>query len=316
MIANGGNCLAGDVNWSHYVNAAWKPQLDGAPLRYRLRFGLEHRRACFRERVAYRRAKLVICNSEKTRGDVFSCTGGAVADVRTIYLGNDSQYNPVTPAEREAARREMGLRADRKLAAFVGGLGYDNRKGFDVLCQAWAQLSADAGWDADLIVAGSGPSFRKWQQTIGALHLGDRIRLLGFSNNIRSVLASVDVLVSASRYEPYGLNVQEALNRGIPAITTRASGIAERFPGALSPMLIENPNEVADCIRALRYWRARSDELCHEYRVLGRHLSARSWECMAREMVDCIESVEAAGEQRAGSGRRHARPANTGSDCA
>jgi len=42
------------------------------------------------------------------------------------------------------------------------------------------------------------------------------------------------VLVSPVRYEAYGLNVQEALCCGVPAIVSACAGVAERYPATNS----------------------------------------------------------------------------------
>lgn len=290
IVANGSNCFAGDVNWSHYVNSAWTPGLDDAPLAQRLRLGWEYQRSCSRERIAYQKAKLIICNSDRTKRDILSCTKGHINDARTIYLGSDEEFRPVTSAEKEAARKSLNVAADRRVAVFVGGLGHDNRKGFDVLCRAWTQLCEDPRWDVDLVVAGSGPAFQKWVEIVRNRALSDRIRLLGFSKNVPGILAAADVLVSIPKYEPYGLNVQEALSRGIPAITAASAGVAERFPKTLSGMLVRDPENIADCIRTLRFWRQNADELGDDYKTLGQALSARTWQMMAKEMTECIQN--------------------------
>src|SRR3954447_11908083 len=41
IVANGGNCLAEGINWSHFVQKAWNPDLSEAKWRYRLRWAIE-----------------------------------------------------------------------------------------------------------------------------------------------------------------------------------------------------------------------------------------------------------------------------------
>src|SRR5947208_2608464 len=66
VVTNGGNCPWHDVNWVHYVHAAY----DGAPRSQRLRRikdVLKHPRALGRERRAISKARVVIANSMRTR---------------------------------------------------------------------------------------------------------------------------------------------------------------------------------------------------------------------------------------------------------
>ena len=71
-----------------------------------------------------------------------------------------------------------------------------------------------------------------------------RINFLGFIAICRRLLAAADVLVHPARYEAYGLAVHEALCRDIPAIVSREAGVAERFPAALEPLLLDDPDSV------------------------------------------------------------------------
>src|SRR5712692_11023850 len=96
-----------------------------------------------------------------------------------------------------------------------------------------------------------------WQTKVLQSGLSHRIRLLGFSDQVNAVLAAADLLISPVRYEAYGLNVQEAICRGIPAMVSKSAGIAERFPQELSDMLIEDPEDAADVAKQLLAWRGQ-----------------------------------------------------------
>ena len=115
----------------------------------------------------------------------------------------------------------------------MGALG-DVRKGFDTLFEAWRRLVGDPGWDARLVVVGTGTSLPSWRARAVDEGLGGSIAFLGFRDDVPDVLAACDLLVSPTRYEAYGLNVQEALCTGLPAIVSAGAGIAERYPEACS----------------------------------------------------------------------------------
>ena len=74
-LANGGNADLGDLNWVHYVHAAF--DAAGRRLRNRLRVARNHRRYVAEERQALDRARLVICNSNRTADDVVRLAGVA-----------------------------------------------------------------------------------------------------------------------------------------------------------------------------------------------------------------------------------------------
>ena len=66
VVVNGGNCRWGDINWVHYVHAAWTPRAaaKASPLR-RLKGLVFDRYARRTERKALGMARLVITNSRR-----------------------------------------------------------------------------------------------------------------------------------------------------------------------------------------------------------------------------------------------------------
>ena len=155
VVVNGGNCAWADVNWVHYVHAAWIPRQGGGLARCAKAMAF-HQYAQYTERACVRQARSIIANSEQTRTALIERLGVPAERVRTIYYGIDAErFRPPTEAERAAARVQMGWADDRPAVAFVGALG-DLRKGFDTLFEAWRLLGRDASWDARLVVAGAG----------------------------------------------------------------------------------------------------------------------------------------------------------------
>ena len=286
-VVNGGNCLIGDVNWSHYVHSAWTPPLDGRPLLSRWKSAAVHRMDCSMERRAYRRARLVIANSDGTKKEVEKCLPFPSPKVRTLYLGCDSEWGTVTPAERDEGRRRWGIPTGARIAVFVGALGFDHRKGFDALFDCWRELSRDAAWDVDLLVAGDGGALPYWKKQASEAGLSERIRFLGFCRDVPALLAAADLMISPVRYEPYGLNVQEAICRGVSVLTSTASGISERFPPALRQLLLPRV-DATDCAGRLKIWRSGIESWQTAFRDFGAVLRARSWRRMAEEMVTLI----------------------------
>jgi len=291
-VVNGGNCLLSDVNWSHYVNSAWKPVETEMPFPFRVRSSLFRTVECHRENRAYRMAKLVIANSEMTRKHVLQCMGGRGRGVvRTVYLGSDPNWGEIQPDERTASRAAVGIQPDAKIAIFVGALSKDGRKGFDVLFKAWIELCKDPVWDVDLWVAGEGSGLANWREQVARAGLTNRIRLLGFRKDIPALLASADLLVSPVRYEPYGLNLQEALCRGLSIVTSSTAGIAERFPSSLKPLLLEGTPDVTSLITKLKLWRANIDHWRETCQKFGRDLRRGTWQQMAADMVKLIDET-------------------------
>ena len=290
VVVNGGNCAWGDINWVHYVHAAWTPLAAGGPAR-RAKAALAHRYALATERDCLRRARLVVANSDRTRDDLIRLLGVPAGRVHRVYYGSDpGQFRPPTEPERSEARGRLGWADDRPVVAFVGALG-DRRKGFDTLLAAWRELAAGSGWDARLAVVGSGASLPAWRARATAWGLGDSVQFLGFREDVPAILAASDVLVSPARYEAYGLNVHEALCSGLPALASASSGVAERYPTGLRGLLLPGPDDPADLAARLRAWRADRAGYRLAVEALGRTLRERTWDHCAAEIVALAEGV-------------------------
>jgi glycosyltransferase involved in cell wall biosynthesis len=286
VVANGGNADTADVNWVHYVHAAFQPVAAGGFNRFRVRSN--HRRYVRQEREALARARVVICNSRRTADDVVRLTGVDTLKAHVVYYGIDAaRFGPVGAEEQRAARRALGLPQDRRLALFAGALG-DRRKGFDTIFEAWRRLCAGPDWDVGLVVTGTGAELPAWRARAAEVLPAARITFLGFRNDMPVVLAACDLLIHPARYEAYGLAVHEALCRERPAIVSASAGVAERFPEDLRSLLLTDPEDPAALVDRLTAWRLDAG-LPARVASFGARLRARSWDHMAREIVAVAE---------------------------
>lgn len=287
VLVNGGNCDWSDVNWVHSVHHAWPYADEGSPAWFRAKNRLMKSSARRRERRVLRSARIVLANSEKTRLDLIRHLALDPDRVHTVYLGAEPAWGPVRLEERAAARGWLETPMDRPLVAFIGALGHDHGKGFDLLLLAWSRLCADPEWDADLVVAGGGRGLPRWREEAARRGLSGRVRFLGFTEKVPELLAAVDLLVSPTRYDAYGLVVQEAICRGVPALVSGCAGVAERYPAALREMVLPDPTDVDDLATRLRSWRKAMDVWRREFQPLGAVLRSHTW----RDMAQTIRSV-------------------------
>ena len=180
-IVNGGNCRIAGVNWVHYLHAAIHCSADGSFSR-RAKVALTHRRDLTAERAALRAARVVICNSRRTRDDVIERIGVDPSRVRVIYYGGDPvRFSLVNGEERAAAKAALSQPAGRPLVGFVGALG-DRRKAFDTVFSAWGELCRCREWDADLIVVGQGAELPAWRRRASEAGLERSDSVRRFSN--------------------------------------------------------------------------------------------------------------------------------------
>jgi len=227
----------------------------------------------------------VICNSNRTADDVVKLAGVARDRTRVIYYGIDAlTFRRVDAAERDAARRMLGLAPARLVALFVGALG-DRRKGFDTVFDAWRTLCGRSEWDVDLVVAGTGAELEAWKARSARELPEGRVRFLGFRRDMPAVFAACDLLIHPARYEAYGLAVHEALCRGLPALVSATAGIAERYPADLGQLLLQDPASATELTARLSAWREDAG-ITERVAEFAARLRARTWDHMAREIVE------------------------------
>jgi glycosyltransferase involved in cell wall biosynthesis len=291
VVVNGGNCPFPAINWVHYVHGAFAPiTRRGMGLRS-ARAAALHRTSLFTEHLALRVAKFVIANSHRTRRDVIEHVGVPEHRVRTVYYGVDaSSFRPASDDERAGAREALGWSGEHPRVAFVGALG-DRRKGFDVVYDAWRMLAAMPSWDADLVVVGAGAELSAWRERTALDGLARRISFLGFRNDVPRILAACDALVAPTRYEAYGAGVHEALCCALPSLVTSTAGVAERYPGELRSLLLQDPESADDVAAALWRWRQKASDWRTKMFEWSPELRAWSWDDMAREIDSICEAV-------------------------
>jgi glycosyltransferase involved in cell wall biosynthesis len=288
VLVNGDSCLWPGINWVHYVHHAWEQGPPEGPLWFRTKQRLSTWLVHKRERSAAKAGRIFITNSNRTSRDLIELLGVDTRLVHTIYLGAESEWGPVTREEKAACRKSLNIPEGHPVAVFIGSLGHDRRKGFDVLLEAWRRLCTDPQWDVDLLVAGAGSALGMCREQVSQWKLEHRIRMLGFSDRVRDLLAAADVLVSPVRYEAYGLNVQEAICRGIPAIVSSAAGVAERYGPEFAPLLLPDPEDIDDLVARLRQWRSNMPAWEARFEELGDTLRRYGWPEMARRMVSMV----------------------------
>ena len=187
------------------------------PERY-LRTGLVHR-LLYR---AVRRAAAVICPSEAAARDATELLELDSARVAVIPEAAGEQFRPTDPA---AVRERLGL--DGPYLLSVGSLS-DSRKDVAGLTAAFQRWRRAEGRNEKLVLAGAGAP--------GPAVPGDGVVLAGFvpDGELPALLSGARCLVTASRYEGFGLPALEGLACGTPVAAYDAGAIAETAgPGAL-----------------------------------------------------------------------------------
>lgn len=135
-----------------------------------------------------------------------------------------------TAAQKQQTRIDAGLQPQDYVIALCAALRPEKAHG-DFL-QALAQLRTSRPNARGLII-GDGPERPRIEALISQLGLGDAVRISGFVNDVRPLLACSDVAVLTShKIETFSIAALEAMALGKPMVLTRIGGAAEQVqPG-------------------------------------------------------------------------------------
>jgi glycosyltransferase involved in cell wall biosynthesis len=131
-------------------------------------------------------------------------------------------YNPVDKGPLEPAATEAELRARGPIVLSAGR--FVPYKDFPALVRAFARVTPS---DARLVILGEGPERPKIEAEIARLDLGGRVELAGYQPEPWRYYASASCFALASKQEPFGLVVVEALANGLPIVSTNCDGPCE-----------------------------------------------------------------------------------------
>jgi glycosyltransferase involved in cell wall biosynthesis len=166
-----------------------------------------------------------------------------------------TSFKPLSPGEREAARRELGIEGRTVLVA-SGRLAA--RKANDVLLRAYARaLPGAKGVHPLLVFLGDGPERKRLEQLAVELGIADDVRFEGFVDDVPRWLGAADALALASRIEGLPNALLEGLASGLACVGTRIGGGEEAIQDGKNGILVPPDDERA---LALALERVLSDE--------------------------------------------------------
>src|SRR5262245_37877434 len=141
----------------------------------------------------------------------------------------DRFANACAGFDRPAFLRAMNLPTDCLLVASIGELRRLKRHDDLIRAIAIAQREVD---NIHVVIAGvdTSPSEQNRQpllDLVKQLDLSNRVQLVGWLDNAEQLLCAVDLFVSASETESFGLSIAEAMAAGTAVVATRTEGAQE-----------------------------------------------------------------------------------------
>ena len=106
-----------------------------------------------------------------------------------------------------------------------------NHKRPHILVEAFIKLAKEfPQWHAELWGADDKLSYTKsMQKKIDQAGLGDRIKFMGTTHDVASVLKQGDIFAFPSAYEGWGMSLTEAMSMGLPAVGFKNCSAVNEF---------------------------------------------------------------------------------------
>jgi glycosyltransferase involved in cell wall biosynthesis len=204
------------------------------------------------------------------------CAQALIAPEKITVIQNGIDLERIEAARGRFNRVEFCRRWDLPPeSSLVGSIGTFTRlKGHEDFLHAAAQLTNRSAF---FVISGTeSPATneyrRRLESLIRQLNLTDSVRLIGRMDDISDLFCALDVFVSASHSESFGLAIVEAMVAGAAVVATETEGAREIIEDGTSGILVPigATERMVQEIAALLIDRKRRDELAERARVAVR----------------------------------------------
>ncbi|MEO1429321.1 MAG: glycosyltransferase family 4 protein [Cyanobacteria bacterium J06633_8] len=207
------------------------------------------------------RASLVIVNSQASK-KAFIEAGGKAELVEIVYNGFEPQKYISNETEIHQIRQKLEL--DDK---FI--VGHFSRlapwKGQHILIEALAKCPPEV---AVILVGdalfGEQDYVKQLHQQIDSLQLQNRVKFLGFRNDIPLLMAACDLVAHTSTSpEPFGRVIVEAMLSGTPVVAAASGGAVELVESGVNGFLSTpgNPQKLTEVIKTCLSDKQKTDAI-------------------------------------------------------
>jgi len=133
-------------------------------------------------------------------------------------IGFDSNKYQEPQKSRKLMREELGLKDEFTVVTVAE---FIKRKNYDTMLRTIAELKEE---NVKFLVCGTGRDKDEIENLIKELGIEDKVVLLGYRKDINNIMTASDAFFLASHQEGLTLSIIEALNFGLPVITSNVRG--------------------------------------------------------------------------------------------
>ena len=234
-----------------------------------------------------RKADLIIADSECTKKDIMELMKVPEHKIRVIYLAADKQFKPC-PKNDSLARCEK-YNIPQPYILFLGNV--EPRKNLPRLIRSFSTLRRKNKIQHSLVIAGS----RSWKypeidHVIRETETGAFIKFLNYvdEKDLVYLYNGADLFVYPSIYEGFGLPLLEAMQCGVPVLTSNVSSMPEVGGDAVFYINPSNEGELADGI----YTILSNTAVMKKLREKGlEQIRKFNWEITAQQTLKAYETM-------------------------
>jgi glycosyltransferase involved in cell wall biosynthesis len=175
--------------------------------------------------LAIKHASKIITDSNHTKNDIIRLYNVPENKIEVIYPGVSNHFKPASREEKNKVLQKYNL--IYPFILFVGAI--EPKKNIDLLIKAF-YICQKKNMNLHLVIAGK----KAWKyetifNLIDTLNIHCKIHILNFVpyEDLPALYSSAEVFVFPSRYEGFGLPPLEAMQCGVPVITSNVSSLPE-----------------------------------------------------------------------------------------
>lgn len=190
----------------------------------------------FHEKIKEYFVDYFIAESENDKQKLIKYFGIKKDKIKVIYNGIDLKKN--SPEINNGFHKSQNGEKEIIIGT-IGRLTY--QKGHDLLIKAFAHV-ADIIGNVRLIILGSGENEINLKNLVKENGCENKINFVKYNEDIYDILNKLDIFILTSRYEGVPYVILEAMNIGIPIVSTRVGGIDNILKDEYSALLVEKGN--------------------------------------------------------------------------
>jgi glycosyltransferase involved in cell wall biosynthesis len=163
--------------------------------------------------------------------------------LKVVHSGIDTREYSTDAHTRGKFKSRFSIPEEVKIISFIGR--FSEEKNPLLFVEIAKDLIARLPSELRFVMAGDGPEFDKVKDVIKSYGLGGHFILTGMIDNVAELLNDTYTLLVVSKAEGIPLVVLEAMNMGVPVISTNVGAISEVLEDNVSGYLIDIENNVA-----------------------------------------------------------------------